>query len=265
MQMKAARNWSLGLAAWLALAAPSQALQIFTEEWPPLTFTRKGVPDGMVVEVVEEIQARQKDRAPIRVVPWSRAYQTVSHVPGSLLFAVLRTPEREKRFTLLGPVAISENVLYARRGSPLKIRSVEDARRVKRITTQKDAAYEETLRRLGFTNLDIASSPQNSARKLLAGRVELWSDSNLTAPYHLRKIGRRPDEIERKLLMERQEIHLAFSRGTSAAVIRRWFGTLRAMQRDGTLTRIHRRWLPNAASPQRVKLVGLPPGTPMPD
>lgn len=265
MRMKRTVSWFLGLVAGLVLAAPCAAMEILTEEWPPLTFTRMGTPDGLVMEIVAEIQARQKERTPIRVVPWARAIKTASIRPGVLLFGFVRTPERERSFTMLGPLANTANFLYARRGTPLRIRGIDDAKRVGRIAVQKGSAAEEILRRRGFTNVELSSSAEDSARKLLAGRVELWSDSHLQPPYVLRKIGRGPSEVERKLVLERQEIYLAFSRGTPATVIRRWLGTLRAMQRDGTLARIHRKWIPGATPPKSVGLAGLPPGTPMPD
>lgn len=255
----------LGLIAWLVLAPPAAALRIVTEDWPPLSGAHRGIPDGMVGAIVQEIQARLKDRTPVELVPWARGYQTALRLPDVMLFPTLHSPEREKHLTLIGPVASLDNVLFARRGSPLVIRSLEDAKRVKRIATQRDTSYLSTLRQLGFTNLDISSSPQTSARKLLAGRVELWSDSSLTVPHLLREIGHRPDEVERKLLVKRQDLYLAFSRGTPASTIQRWLGALRAMEQDGTLGRIRRQWAPQAIPSRKVGLVGLPPGSPMPD
>ncbi|MNY66586.1 hypothetical protein D3C86_2040380 [compost metagenome] len=65
-------------------------------------------------------------------------------------------------------------------------------------------------------------------------------------------------------MLGRMELYLAFSRGTPASTIRRWFATLRAMQQDGTLGRIQRRWLPSESIPRRLVIAGVPPGTPMP-
>ncbi|HEY9898013.1 MAG TPA: transporter substrate-binding domain-containing protein [Pantanalinema sp.] len=265
MPLPPLRRWSIALAAWLALAAPSQALQILTEDWPPFTNARQGVPEGMIGEVVQAIQERLDDHTPTTALPWSRGYHLLLQTPNVMLFSVFRTPDREKRFTLLGPVAIVENILYARRSSPLTIKRLADAKRVRRITTQRDTGYLETLQRLGFTNLDVSSNPTDSARKLMTGRVDLWSDSNLSAAYHVQKLGHSPDAIAPKLVVGRMELYFAFSRGTPAPVIRHWSAALRAMQQDGTLARIQRKWTPSARTPRPVGLVGLPPGTPMPD
>lgn len=264
MHVNGARKWLLVLASWLALAAPSQALQIYTEDWPPMTGLRQGKPDGMVGEVVQELQRRLKDSTPVKLVPWPRAYQMVTQVPDVLVFTLQRTPEREKLVTMLGPVSLMANNLYARRGSHVTIKSIDDAKRVSSVATQRDTGYLANLRRLGFTNLDVSTSPQASARKLMAGRVTLWSDSDLTAPYILREIGYPPDAVERKLVLHRMELYLAFSRGTPAPVVHRWLGALRAMQQDGTLGRIQRKWIPDVETPTAVRLIGLPPGAPMP-
>ncbi|MNX96059.1 hypothetical protein D3C86_1283600 [compost metagenome] len=96
-------------------------------------------------------------------------------------------------------------------------------------------------------------------------RIDLWYESDLSAPHILTRLGFRPSDAKPLLTVEGNEVYLAFSRGTPAPVIHRWYATLRAMRADGTLARIQHRWLPDSAIPRRLEIAGLAPGTPMPD
>ncbi|HEY9898012.1 MAG TPA: transporter substrate-binding domain-containing protein [Pantanalinema sp.] len=254
----------LSLLVLLLAASPCLALKVLTEQQPPLTFTRHGAPAGMAVEVVEEILARHHDPTPIQVVPWARGIKALTTQPGILLFTINLTPERKQLYTFIGPIARMHGTFYARRDSHLRLRTAEDARKVERIGVYAGTSYEKTLRKLGFTNLDVSPDPHSAARKLMRGRIDLWYEGNLSAPYTLKQVGYRPSDMRPLLALERDDVCLAFSRGTPAQVIRRWFATLRALQQDGTLARIQRRWLPSESVPRRLVITGVPPGTPMP-
>lgn len=264
MPVQLVRYWPLALAAWLLLATPCAALQILTEQWPPMSFANHGKPDGMAVAIVNEILARHKDPTPIQMVPWARGIKTLTTQPDVLLFTVTLTPERKRLYTFIGPIAHTQSFLYSHRDSRIKIRTLDDARKVARIGVYAGTYMERTLRKRGFTNLDVSPDPQSAVRKLMHHRIDLWYESDLTAPRIMAQVGYPPTDLKPQLAIERNDVYLAFSRGTSPAVIRRWFATLRAMQQDGTLARIQRRWLPHKTFPTHLEITGLPPGTPMP-
>lgn len=101
-------------------AAP---LQLYTEEYAPVSFSRAGKAAGMATEVVEEILRRQGQAANIQVVPWARGYQTVLRTPDSALFATIRSTEREASFQWVGPILQTHDGFYALKGSGLVIRT----------------------------------------------------------------------------------------------------------------------------------------------
>ena len=99
-------------------AAP---LQLYTEEYPPVSFSREGRAVGMATEVVEEILRRQGQVASIQVVPWARGYQTVQRTPDTALFATIRNAEREASFQWVGPILLARDSFYALKNSGLVI------------------------------------------------------------------------------------------------------------------------------------------------
>lgn len=264
MRATATTSLSLALAVSLGLAAPAHALTIFTDEWPPLEFSGPSGPQGLTVDVVKEILARQKSRDRIQVVPWARGLHMAKTRPNVLLFTVSGTPERKKILTLLGPVADYQTIFYSRSDRHQGIRTVDDARKVQRVGVYADTIFEDYLQMRGFTNMDISADPETVARKLMFGRIDLWLDADLSAAWILSKTGHPQKDLAARVVVDRTSVYMGFSRGTSPATIRSWYATLQAMQRDGTLARITRKWTPTKLPPARVELTGLPPGTPLP-
>ena len=75
-QAKIMAVWLLRLlAAWAFCSwAAATELQLYTEENPPLNFSRDGQVDGLSVEVVRELLRRTGDSGTIYMVPWARGY-----------------------------------------------------------------------------------------------------------------------------------------------------------------------------------------------
>ncbi|NIV14469.1 MAG: transporter substrate-binding domain-containing protein, partial [Aliifodinibius sp.] len=105
----------------------AKGLTIITEEYPPVNFKKEGVIRGSSVEVVREILRRLKQPDNIRMLPWARGYNLLKTQPNIALFSTVRNQERESRFHWVGPLCISRNGFYARKGSGIQINSIEDA------------------------------------------------------------------------------------------------------------------------------------------
>ncbi|WP_269532453.1 ABC transporter substrate-binding protein [Chitinimonas sp. BJYL2] len=240
-------------------AIPSYALRIYTEEWPPISYQTNGVADGMAVEVVREIQTRLNDKTPIEVVPWARGYEELLNKPGTLLFTVGRSEAREKLMTLLGPIAISETVLLARKGEAAKLQAMGDEIKRLGVGAYRGSIFADAAQAAGFKQLDLAPTPQIAAQKLLAGRYPLWSEGSIAVTSILKDIQQPIDAVEQVRVLESLNIYLAFSRGTPGEEIRRWHSALVAIKKEGTFARIYKKWLPRSTVPNEVELIGLPP------
>lgn len=273
LQRRYRRLWqclalALGLVASFANAMAQQpameetdtpALHLFTEELPPLNFTENGEIRGLSVAMVREIQRRLGKSYPIRMVPWARGYDALEERPNVALFAIARSGEREDLFQWAGPLTNLAFVFYKRADSPLELEDLEAARQLDAIATYRDDVREQFLIERGFTNLDSSTKLISGARKLLEGRVDVWLDSNLSAPSVMRQLGRSPAAIERALVIHSEPIYIAFSAQTSPAIVARWQHTLDDMARDGTFARLHRQWLPGEPLPARMAALTPPP------
>lgn len=105
--------------AWAALPqtaeAQSQAApgyQVIASVFPPYSFESANRAEGLTVDGVRALFREVGLTPDIEVYPWARAFKTAREKPGTLLFSVARTPEREAMFTWIGPVMDFDVWLY---------------------------------------------------------------------------------------------------------------------------------------------------------
>jgi len=227
-------------------------LQLLTEENPPLNFSDNGQPRGLAVDVVLEIQRRVGNTNTIEVQPWTRAYRTASTVPNVAIFIMGRTPAREDLFQWVGPVSASIASLYGRRGSGLRIASLDDARTAERILVVRDFYTHQLLQRLGFTNLELVSKPETMVKMAVNGRAPLMFAANLTLLDLLEKAGAKRNDVELLYTVTSLQTYIGFSLGTAKEIVTTWQAALDSMKRDGSYAAIYAKWLPGEV-PTKIK------------
>lgn len=247
-------------ARWLPAEVPPGIFQLVTEEYPPVTFMRDGRPAGFVTDIVREIAARQEIADNIRLTSWKNAYNMALIHPNVVLFSAERTPEREHLFQWVGPVGRNSAILYARKGSGIRIASLEDARRVAAIATTTNWFTEQYLRREGFHNLVSSPDPRANVRQLMNGEAQLSIFTDITVPAIVKDAGYSMHDLEPVFTVSQTDFYIAMSRDTPAAVVRAWQATLDAMKRDGSFERLYRRYLPDADLGDLLKTRAPPPG-----
>lgn len=220
----------------------SAELTILTENLPPLNYVDNGVLVGPSVEIVREIQRRVGSEEQIQVYPWARAYKMALEDENVILFGMTYTKVRHDKFKWVGPLATKRDILVAKKGSGIKIRDLEDAKKVKRIGTLRDDTRGRLLQRQGFTNLEPVSDEQLNAKKLALGRIDLWAykipglrtvcdlagvdHTAFEEVYHLREI----------------DLMIAFSKKTPDSIVQKWKTAFDEMVADGTIKKIQKKW-----------------------
>ena len=233
-------------ARWLPAEIAPGIFQLVTEEYPPITFMKDGKPSGFVTDMVREIAARQKVPDTIRLTSWKNAYNMALLHPKVVLFSAERTPEREKLFQWVGPVGKNSAMLYAKKGSGIRINSLEQAKAIGAIATTTNWFTEQHLKREGFNNLRSSPDPRENVRQLMKGEVQLSIFTDITIPEIVRDAGYGMQDLEPVFTVLQTDFYIAVSRDTPAEVVQAWQSTLDRMKRDGSFESIYRRYLPDA-------------------
>ena len=220
----------------------SAELTILTENLPPLNYVENGILVGPSVEIVKEIQRRLRSQEQIQVYPWARAYKKALEDENVILFGMTHTKVRQDKFKWVGPLATKRDILVAKKGTGIKIKDLEDAKKVKRIGTLRDDTRGRLLERHGFTNLEPVSDEQLNAKKLALGRIDLWAYKIPGLRTVCDLAGVDYTEFEEVYHLREIDLMLAFSKKTSDSIVQKWRDAFNEMLADGTIMQIRKKW-----------------------
>ncbi len=247
----------LATCLWLCGLSLVQAteLLLYTEENPPLNFSRNGESAGFSTEIVEQLATRTGDAVRIEVAPWTRGYAKALQERNVGLFTTARIAEREQAFQWVGPLTQTLNRFYTRKGSGLRVDSLEAAR-VRRLILPRQWYSYEYLVGHGFTNIYTVTSAEKMMQMFSKGRGDMLAVSDIALPGLLAVVGMTPDQVEAQFVFLQHESYLAFSPATEPALVARWQAALDDLKREGGFASAYRRWFPNQALPPRLMEVG---------
>ena len=208
-----------------------------TEDYPPYNYMEDGKITGLATEVIREIFKKIGHEDNIKLMPWARIYQKLLKNPGKIVYVMTRTPEREKLMKWVGPVAQNKWVFFARKGSGIKINTLDDARRVGSIGTYRQDVCETFLLGKGFTNLDSVPVDQQNVAKLVRGRIDLWIAGEYKGKFKAARVG-HADDIEKVFEIKNTDLYIAFSKETPDSVIACWQEALDELKQSGKFDEI---------------------------
>ncbi|UXY55492.1 substrate-binding periplasmic protein [Pseudomonas tohonis] len=227
-------------------AAGAAELRLLTDDHPPLHFERDGELVGFAVDLLHEIAQETGDKLQLERVPLLRALLITRESPDVAVFTILRTPEREADYQLVGPLLEVETALYARADHTPAITGLDEARKVQRIAAPRKWLVYRRLQEMGFANLYGVDTPEQMMRLLRLGRTDLVAADTLSVETMAREEGLAPDQLHYAAPVMHQGNYIAFSRQTDASIIARWQQALEKMRANGRLVALEEKWLGDA-------------------
>lgn len=217
---------------------------MLAENAPPFCFIRDGKPAGLGVEVVKSIARRTNTPVTIKVYPWARAYRMAQEDSTVGIFMTARDAQRERQFQWVGPIHISITAFYGKRGTPIQLDSLADARAISRILVPREWYSDQLLRGRGFTNLYTVDTAQQMVRLVLVERAEVMVVSDVVLSAVAKEIGATASDFQMLYPLNQVHGYIAFSLTTPRETVQRWQRALDDMKRDGRFAKIYRKWMP---------------------
>ncbi|MCF8209844.1 MAG: transporter substrate-binding domain-containing protein [Rhodoferax sp.] len=222
------------------MTSSASALNFLTEENPPLNFLRDGKVGGMASEAVREMARRASLPANLQLLAWADAYGRAQQEEASCVFSTVRTPDREKMFIWLGPIARGEWSMFVLQGFSGEVRKIEDLKKY-RIGVVRDARA-NYLRNSGFTDLVVRD--QNSELPALLttdpqepGKIDLWFTQTAGGADMARQAGVTDLKVAYPALMS-QDYWLACNPQLAPDTFRALRDASYTMRSDGTYKRL---------------------------
>lgn len=200
-----------------------QRFTIMTEKNPPFNFEHEGSVHGISADLLMLMMERigqPIERSAIQIMPWDRAFKIVQEQPGTILFSMARTEQREKLFAWVGPIYGLQIGLIAPKDKKIIINRLEDAKKYK-IGTIREGAPEQLVIQWGIDPeaLDRIDDPVLSIKKLAAGQIDMFAFNVPAANYIMLQQGLNPIDFEVTYSLKKTALYYAFHKDTDSAMI----------------------------------------------
>lgn len=204
--------------------AASNSPLIFTEELAPVHYTKDNRLVGIATEIVSALFQEINVQPTFHSYPWKRAYLNTLRTPGSFIFTINRTPEREELFQWIGPILKKRTYLY--RLASRKDIQLNSTRDLSRYTTAVILGYALTrqLKNMGLTpthELIVTRSKQEQMKVFLHGRSDLITGNEFTIARALAEAGHCMNDVVPLLMMNERGYYLAANKETDPVLVKR--------------------------------------------
>lgn len=230
-------------AVLLALSTAAHSLNIYCEDDGVFQFRRPdGQLDGMVIELVTEIQKRVGNTDVIQMVPWTRGLMYINSEPNTVLLTMTRNAERDPNYQWVGPIFDSSFGFFGRANSSIVINSLDDAKKLQAVGVYRNDVLDQVLTKEGFTNLDRADNAVSNFKKLMKGRYYAYASWTAGIDSDAQRAGYSASDVKLLYVFMRAQEYIAISKHTDVQVAAKWNAALTAMKADGTFTAIFRKY-----------------------
>lgn len=256
----------LALAWLLAASACGQAaaadVEALTETLPPLSYEVNGRVVGFSSELLDMMALDAGISMKKQVLPWQRAYEIVGRQSNTLIYSLVRTPEREALFQWVGPISTRRMMVYKHRDrTDIAVKTLDDARAY-RIGVTLESAAARSLAQQGFpraggqpmqasgpgAGLDMGLNDQINVKKFLARRFDLLVMLDWAAAYHARNEGLDPEEFQPVLVLDDASSYwYGVSLSTPPEVAKRLNAALQKIKSDGRYQQLRQKYLSKSA------------------
>lgn len=211
------------LACSTSMSWGAQRMLAVTEEFPPFNYTENGKLAGYGVELAQAVLEGAGVEYTMASYPWARAYE-MAQQPNVLIFSLTRTPEREKLFHWIAPLAKRKVYLYKLASrTDIKVPRLQDLWRYSIAANRGDVVHMQ-LKALGLEegrHIDLSDSDLANVRKLAAARVDLIAETELSMRTMAASAGLAMEKLERTIVLPGDyEYYIAASLKTPAPTVR---------------------------------------------
>ena len=254
------KSWRLFLVSFLAvfalgLLSPAFAVTLqeaakkleemtwYTEEYPPYNFAGEdGKPTGMAVDIL--VAAFKKlnvgvTAADISIAPWNRSYKYVQEKPGTALFSMTYTPEREKILRFVGPAIPLAISVIAPMGSGIVASEASDLRDLT-IGVVRDDIGDQLVRKMvaGANKVRRITTADQLYKLIEAGKVDVVVYAVDVFKNIVKKAGGNPSQLEEVLVLSSGQSGYAFHKSTDPEVLQHLQRAVDELRADGTIDKI---------------------------
>ena len=223
-------------------------LLFVAENLPPYHFIdQQQRPAGALVEVVEALTHNQGIKADIKLMPFARCYQLLTHQSDVFMFSLLKTPARQNQLQWVGQVYKIEAYLVGLKNrKDLKLSEWQDAKKYT-VGTIRGYYAQTFLQQAGFTleqNLSLSVKYQRMWKMLFKQRIDLVLTNNIALTKELTSIGLDINATKRYWAVKDfpNQLHIVTHLDTSKDIVASLGKKLDKLKKSGRYQQIMNKW-----------------------
>lgn len=223
----------------------ANAIKIMAENYPPYGYENK---DGKIIGLSTEIVQFIVEDSGIRVdswviAPWARAFFDTKNNPNTVLYTVVRNPEREKMFHWIGPISDRNIYLYKlKRRSEITVDTIEDAKRYI-IGSVIDTATTDLLLSKG-AKPHIVPHHDKTVKMLLVGHLDLVPHLEYSLAFIAKKFKAKFSDFEPVLLLDgSKKYYIVLNKDSSPSIVKKFRTSFKKLKANSGLTKIQQKYL----------------------
>lgn len=157
-------------------------LSVVTEDAYSFQYRSKstGNMEGPAAELVEKVINTAGIEFKTKVLPWARAYKEAEETVNTLIYSIVRTPERDSKFHWLGVLSKPQYCLYAMKTANVSPAVDISLFKNQRVATILNSASFFTLKKEGFHFLVPLTSAEQAFGMLTKNRVDFITANKKT-------------------------------------------------------------------------------------
>jgi len=209
-------------------------LNYLTEEWAPFNYQEDGNVTGISIELLEAVFRDigvNRSRADVKIVPLAEGFQAAQNNTDTVLFSIVRTPEREPLYKWAGPFTRASFVLYAPMSSNITIPSPGDLNQY-RIGAVQASIENDLLIGQGVNASQIVNgqTPDDLLRMMEEGQIDLWATGDLAGRHQMIQTAADPNAYEIVFTLSENDFYYIFSRDVPDTLVDAFSNALEAVR-----------------------------------
>ncbi|MDE1462879.1 substrate-binding periplasmic protein [Spartinivicinus poritis] len=221
-------------------------INIVVENYPPYAYKDNGKITGLSTDITHYLLKDSGIKAESwAFAPWKRAFLLASQKPGTLLYTVVRKPNREKLFHWIGPISDRNIYIYKlKRRKDIQASSLEEIKtKGYSIGTVIGTAATEQLKSANLKITETVNYEQN-VRMLLLDRIDLIVFLEYSLAYLAKKADSQYGNFEKLFLLDSsKKYYIVIQKDTAPDIVKKLQQSFIRLKHSGKLAEIQKRYL----------------------
>jgi len=227
-----------------SILSAQEKITIWVENFPPLSYKdENGNLKGMITEIVQFLVKDSNVQVSNWIMaPWARAFTETKYSANTLLYSVVRKPDREDLFYWIGPVSSRYMYFFKLRSrTDISVNSLNDVKKYQVGTVYKTAANDFLVKHK--IKAQLAPRFNMNILKLLAGRIDLVLDSDIAFKSRVKELNKDYLKFDKIFLADSsKKYYIVLNKNTDSHIVNALQNSFEKMKRKGLLKTIQKKY-----------------------